>query len=125
MVQTGYVWMRDMTHTFNVEIGKKQNDKQSGKIEKSLSVKHDGNLSCSKKNSSNVENQESGNIQLSVKHGGKNYQVQTSNVEVEVPSITVQASKLECVQCGSGSGSGSAINHNPSIQVGMWNYWYH
>ena len=33
--------------------------------------------------------------QWSVKHGGKNYLVQTSYVEVEVPSITVQASKLE------------------------------
>ena len=51
-----------MTRTFNVEKGKKQSDKQSGKIEKSCSVKHDGNLSCSKKSSSNVENPESGKL---------------------------------------------------------------
>ena len=38
-----------MTGTFNVEKGQKQSDKQSGKIEKSCSVKHDGNLSCTKK----------------------------------------------------------------------------
>ena len=51
-----------MTRTFNVEKGKKQSDKQSGKIEKSCSVKHDGNLSCSKKSSSNVEIPESGKL---------------------------------------------------------------
>ena len=51
-----------MTRTFNVEKGKKQSDKQSGKIEKSCSVKHDGNLSCSKKSSTNVEIPESGKL---------------------------------------------------------------
>ena len=35
------------------------------------------------------------NIKWSVKHGGKNYLVQTSNVEVEVPSITIEASNVE------------------------------
>ena len=51
-----------MTRTFNVEKGKKQSDKQSGKIEKSCSVKHDGNLSCSKKSSLNVEIPESAKL---------------------------------------------------------------
>ena len=45
-----------------MEIGKKQSDKQSGIIEKSFSVKHNGNLSWSKKSSSNVEKQESGKL---------------------------------------------------------------
>ena len=53
--------------------------------------------------SSNVENQESGKlgrkILISCEVSNtveKIYLIQTSNVEVEVPSITVQASKLEC-----------------------------
>ena len=51
-----------MACTFNVEIGKKQIDKQSGRIKESfLSVTHDGKLSCPKvqsPSSSNVENRE-------------------------------------------------------------------
>ena len=97
------VWIKDMTRTFNVERGKKQSDKQSGKIEKSFECQtrrkfimlQNKFIQCGKPGKWKT-GQENFNIEWSVKHGGKNYLVQTSNVEVEVPSITVQASKLEC-----------------------------
>ena len=45
----------------------------------------------------------------------------------EVPSITVKCQTRWKKLSGPNilCGSGSAINHSPSIQVGTWNYWYH
>ena len=95
-----------MAHTFNVDIGKKQIDKQSGRIKESFWVSHRMEnyhapkskvqspkfIQCGKPGKGKVRNGlEKKNIMQSVKHGGKNYLVQTPNVEVELlVSLTIR-----------------------------------
>ena len=91
-----------MAHTFHVDIGKKQIDKQSGRIEESFWVSHTMEnyhapkskvhpMWKTRKRQSAKPGWKKKYIMRSVEHSGKNYLVQTANVEVELLiSLTVR-----------------------------------